>query len=386
MASIPVQNGLRRLFDRVAGYVLAIISTCSCAAISYGLERQSFEKGSMMLFVPAVLITAWYGGVCPGVFATALGVFFSAWLLIPPITTVNLGDHADKVAMILYMVISLGIVALAGKERNEKRNRQKAQAELERVNQSLEARVQARTSELETANQELERFCYNVSHDLRTPARAIVGNAHILLQDYNQEINPSLRDRLHRISSSAVRLSDLVDALLVYARLAKAGLRPEGLNLGDIVAEEARSCADLEGRIYNLDKPTGMFVVGDRKQLRTAISAILANSMKFAKRDNPVYIQVGFEQNGSEVIVSFRDNGVGFDARYIHKVFEPFERLHRDEDYPGVGMGLANVARIVDRHHGSVWAESKLGEGSCIYMKLVDQPVAKASVKQLLSA
>ncbi len=372
--------------DKASGYLLAVASTLTAAAVRYSFQGELEEKSRLMLFIPAVLVSAWYGGIGPGVFALFLGVFLVAWLLIPPVNTIDFGGRSDQVSMLLYLVIGTMIIVLAHRERTEKQIRECAQAELLNANFLLEQRVRERTSELEVANQELEGFCYSVSHDLRTPTRAIVGNAHILLEDYGSELSPTAKEKLGRISNAALKLSDLVDALLTYARLAKSGLSKEVINISQLLSVEVASLSEASGKRVHLERPPEMFVFADKSQLSVAMSALVSNSLKYSKPGEPVKICVSCEQAGDEIVVKFEDDGIGFDSAYMHKVFEPFERLHRDEEYPGVGMGLANVARILERHDGSVWAEASVGKGTTIYLQFGKQPDLKAQQKHLKSA
>ena len=372
--------------DKASGYTLAIATTCTATGVRFVMQQELQDRNRMLLFIPAVLVSAWYGGVGPGIFAIFLGAFLCALILIPPITNVNFGDRTDQIGMALYFFVSFGVVALVHRERQEKHKRELAQQELEQLNQSLEARVLERTRELEVANRELEGFCYSVSHDLRTPTRAIVGNIHILIDDYGESLDEPIRQKLTRISRAALRLGDLVDALLTYARLAKAGLRRESVDLGALVATVAHRCADGLGASLIVERPSELIVTGDKAQLRTAVEAIVMNAVTYNKKGVDARLTMAFERTESDVVVSFRDNGIGFDTQYLHKIFEPFERLHRDDDYPGVGMGLANVARIAERHNGSVWAESTPGQGATFYLRLGNQDPVEFREPQLLSA
>jgi K+-sensing histidine kinase KdpD len=372
--------------DHASGYLLALASTLTATIVRFAMDRELDEKSRMMLFIPAVLASAWYGGVGPGIFALLLGALMAAWVLIPPITNLSFGDQADQLSFLLYLVVGAGIILLAHRERVEKRNRELAQSELLRVNLSLEERVRERTQELQTANQELEGFCYNVSHDLRTPTRAIVGNARILVEDFDGELTGPAREKLNRISNAALKLSDLVDALLVYARLAKADLKMEAVNLSELVSTEAASCAAVAGKHLQLTGPADMFVFGDKHQLRVAVSAIVSNAIKYSKSEQDATLAVACERIGSKTVVRFKDDGIGFDPQYMHKVFQPFERLHRDEDYPGVGMGLANVARIISRHRGEVWVETSVEHGTIVYLQFGNQPEMQIRKRERLSA
>jgi len=372
--------------DRASGYLLGFATSCTAAGVRLMMQPELHDRSRTMLFIPAVLVTAWYGGAGPGIFSLLFGAFLCGWLIIPPVTNINFGDRSEQVGITLYLLVGVGVIALAHRERLEKRKRELAQEQLEQLNMVLEERVRERTEELQLANRELEGFCYSVSHDLRTPTRAIVGNIHILIEDLGHSVEPPVREKLVRISRAALKLSDLVDALLTYARLAKAGLQKETVDLGAMIAAESHGSTDGLGVRFLLDRPSDLIVIGDRAQLRTAVKAIVSNAVLYRKKGEDVHLTVSCERTGDDVIVKFQDDGIGFEIQYLHKLFEPFERLHRDEDYPGVGMGLANVARIASRHNGSVWAESIPGLGATFFLRLGNQEPAELHTRQLLSA
>ena len=372
--------------DRSSGYVLAFAATCTATGARYAMQQELQDRNRMLLFVPAVLVSAWYGGVGPGIFALLFGMFMCAWVLIPPVTNINLGDRVEQVGMLLYLAVGAGVIILAHRERREKERREVAQHELEKLNHSLEARVRERTKELEFANRELEGFCYNVSHDLRTPSRAIAGNIHILIEDYGDELDGAARERLNRISAAAVKLGNLVDALLVYARLAKADLSQDQVDLGQIIDAQADYWAKSFSATVHIDRPEELTVTGDRTHLNTAVSAIVGNAVLYRQPGRECHLTVTFEREGTDAIVTFCDDGIGFDPEYLHKIFQPFERLHRDTEYPGVGMGLANVSRIAERHGGYVSAVSALGEGATFSLRLGYQTSVVSPSKQLVSA
>jgi signal transduction histidine kinase len=373
-------------FDKVSGYALAVATTCTATGIRIAMQQELHDRGRMLLLVPAVMLTAWYGGVGPGLFAIALGVFLCGLLVIPPANKLNFGDRSEQLSTVIFTIVVTGIILLVHRERQEKQKREAAQEELVKLNQLLENRVRERTLELEIANHELERFCYNVSHDLRTPTRAIVGNIGILIEDFGDKIDGPVRIKLGRISAAAMKLSDQVDALLTYARLAKSGLQHEPVDLGALLSAEVRHLADKLGISMRLEKPANLVVTGDEQQMRRAIEAIVSNTVKYAKAGEKPRLAITSNLSGSDVVISFQDDGIGFDMQYVHKIFEPFERLHRDESYPGVGMGLANVARIAERHHGAVWAESTLGDGATIHFRLGNQEPIEVRVPERLSA
>ena len=373
MAATSLADRILTKIDRANGYILAFAATCTATGIRYAMQEELHDQHRMLLFIPAVLVSAWYGGVGPGIFSLLFGAFLCAWILIPPANQINLGAKGDQIGFILYLGVGIALLVLVHRERQEKQRREDAQLALERLNATLELRVQERTRDLELANRELEGFCYSVSHDLRTPSRAISGNIHILMEDYGTKLEPPLQEKLQRVSDAAVKLGDLVDALLIYARLAKAEISRDEVNLYALIQAECKFWTEKRGVQFSVSCPEELLIIGDRHQLRTAVAALISNVATYRKAENGARLTVSSAHRDDTVTIKFEDDGIGFEMDYLKKIFQPFERLHRDAEYPGVGMGLANVARIAERHRGQLRAESKLGEGATFFLTLGGQ-------------
>ena len=226
--------------------------------------------------------------------------------------------------------------------------------------------------QLIAANKELEAFSYSVSHDLRAPVRHIDGFARLLSEAYGEQMPQQVRHYLERILAAAEHMGRLVDSLLNLARIGRRELiRQEAVNLGDLVR---RAISDfsaetekrgIEWRIHALPA-----VTCDPALLSLVFSNLLSNALKFTQRTEHPVIQVGTQTNAGRVTIFVRDNGVGFDSRYADKLFGVFQRLHREEDFEGTGIGLATVQRIIQRHGGEVWAESTPGQATTFYFTL----------------
>jgi signal transduction histidine kinase len=247
----------------------------------------------------------------------------------------------------------------------ELEERRKVEDEIRRLNESLNDRVLERTAELEAANKEMEGFTYSVSHDLRAPLRAIMSTSMILLEEAGEALGSQERGLLQRQAAAAKKMGVLIDELLKLSRLSRQEMVQERLDLSmlahDIAAElgnEGRACS------VRFEIEPEMEAIGDIRLLRFVLLNLMENACKFSP--NGGIVRVG--RNGSTYFV--KDEGIGFDPRYAHKLFLPFERLVNDTEYPGTGIGLANVHRIVQRHGGRVWAESEPGHGATFYFTL----------------
>lgn len=239
--------------------------------------------------------------------------------------------------------------------------------QLRELNRALESKVADRTRELAQTNEELQSFCYSVSHDLRGPLRSINGFGKALEEDYGYLFDDQGRDYLRRIRKAAIRLSGLIDGLLNLARITQAGMRREPLNIGEIARELLEDlCRTYPDRKTQIVIRPGLKTYGDANLVRLALANLIENAWKFSSRCEITSIEVGSE--GEAFFV--RDHGAGFNMEYASKLFAPFERLHTEAEFPGSGLGLAVVQRVVQRHHGTVWAEGVQGEGATVYFTL----------------
>lgn len=239
------------------------------------------------------------------------------------------------------------------------------------VFQSSQA-VQAANQKLHAANQELEAFSYSVSHDLRAPLRHINGYVEMLTEHLGSSLSDKGRRYLKIVSESAAQMGQLIDDLLAFSRMGRQEMRKGIVDLNELVREAMTTLQpETEGRqivwkIANL--PT---IHGDHAMLLQVLVNLLSNAVKYTRRKTPAEIEICLiGETADEVTVAVRDNGAGFEMKYVDKLFGVFQRLHRSEDFEGTGVGLANVRRIVTRHGGRVWAESAIDAGASFYFSL----------------
>jgi signal transduction histidine kinase len=237
--------------------------------------------------------------------------------------------------------------------------------------QELEQRVRQRTAELEAANRELEAFSYSVSHDLRSPLRALDGYTRILLEDHAPELAGAVQEYVRDIRRNARKMGQLVDDLLAFSRLGRQGLQTRPVAPAALVRQALEDLrAEHEGRQVDVvvgDLPTCR---ADPALLRQAWVNLIGNALKYTNKRSDARVEIGSRREAGEVVYFVRDNGVGFDMRYAGKLFGVFQRLHKAGEFEGTGVGLAVVQRIVHRHGGRVWAEAALGQGATFFFTL----------------
>jgi PAS domain S-box-containing protein len=254
---------------------------------------------------------------------------------------------------------------------NDISDRKHREEEIRKLNQELEKR----TTDLEASNKELEAFAYSVSHDLRAPLRHMVGYTELLQKNVSSMLDEKSLRYMKTILESAKRMGALIDDLLAFSRIGRAETRQRPVSLEELVKEVLPDLQrETEGReiAWNIGALPDTF--GDRPMLRVVLVNLIANALKFTRTRPLAEIEIGFlERQNDAVVVFVRDNGVGFDMKYAHKLFGVFQRLHQSGTFEGTGIGLATVQRIIHRHGGRVWAEGVVDGGATFFFSLPSQ-------------
>lgn len=268
-------------------------------------------------------------------------------------------DEAGKVMLIHGVLLDI--------------TRQKrAEEALRTLNRELEQRVGERTAELEAAVRELESFSYSVSHDLKAPLRGIDGYSQLLRTEYGDALDAEAQQFIANIRSGVTQMHQLIEDMLAYSRMERRALEPQLVDLAELVGAVVQAgLAEGEGRsILVDDRVPSLRMHVDREGLTMVLRNLIENALKFSRHAEEARIEVGAREEAEHVVLWVRDNGIGFDMKYHDRIFDIFQRLHRAEDYPGTGIGLALVKKAVARMKGRVRAESAPGEGAIFYLEL----------------
>jgi signal transduction histidine kinase len=358
----------------VAPLVLALVLMTLVAGLVYGTGYQL--RFAVLYLVPIALAT-WTGGWRAGVLIVALSSL--SWLMSFRTTHPYSGElffyWEDGVMMAVYLAFvvllaRLRVALVRAGEVNRRltqeiQEREQAEAEVRRLNESLEERVAQRTRELTRANRNLERFSYSIAHDLRTPLRAIHGFASILEETLLDPSTDAPHESLDRIKANAVRMADLIDDILTFSRLSRAEMQFQRVDMEALARQSLARMASsypsaLQVRIAPLPAADG-----DPSLLECVFDNLISNALKFScTREHPL-VEVGAEAGAAEETIFFvRDNGVGFDMDFMARLFDPFVRLHTSEEFPGTGVGLGIVKNVIERHNGRVWAQAVPNQGA----------------------
>jgi signal transduction histidine kinase len=345
-------------------YAAAVGSIGLALVTRFALDSHLGDHLPYVTFFVAVAAVAWYSpSLGPPSLAALLGLLASHWFFVPPRGAPFDMALQHWVGLWTYVMVTGAFIGFGGALQASRRRAEDLNAELER-------KVIARTAELKASTEELETFSYSVAHDLRAPLRSISGFAQVVLRKA-ATLDPESRDLLNRIVASGIQMSRLIDGLLNLSRVNRKEVKASTVDL----TREALAIADdlkktqPERRVDFVIAP-GMEALGDPDLLKTVLTNLLENAWKFTSKRPSARIEFRMKDGAAgpnRTVFLVRDDGAGFDMAHIDKLFGPFSRLHHPSEFPGSGIGLATVQRIIRRHGGEIWAESAPDQGTTVY-------------------
>jgi signal transduction histidine kinase len=372
---------LQRLRSPILRYGIAVASVAAATAVALAMQEYQIRDVELPLLVLVIGLVTWYAGTGPALVCVVLSMAVFSYRFVEPIYSFYVS--ARDLPYFLLFVLSAVIVASFSVVRRriennlrhardrleiELEHRQQREADIRKLNQELTLRA----GELATANKELESFAYSVSHDLRAPLRHLVGYSELLQKHAANLLDEKGRRYALTILESAKRMGRLIDDLLAFSRMGRAETRKTAVDLQQLVADVA-SEIETQANGQDISWNIGALPVcyGDRALLRLVLVNLLSNAVKFSGTRHPAKVEIGaVDGHGDKPEIFVRDNGVGFDMRYVDKLFGVFQRLHAADEFEGTGIGLATAQRIVHRHGGTVRAEGAVDQGATFYFSL----------------
>jgi PAS domain S-box-containing protein len=335
-------------FSRMTGYTLAEVLGQNPRFLQSGRQERSFYENLWQTIVSG---RTWHGEL---INRRKNGTLYTEEMTITPVRTQGNGAVTHFIAV-----------------KQDISERKRAEAEIRKLNAELEQRVRERTADLQAANKELESFSYSVSHDLRAPLRAIDGFSQAVLEDYGNRLNTKGQDYLRRMRAATQRMAKLIDDLLELSRMARAEMRREPVDLSALAARIANElqAAEPERHVEFAIAP-GLEAKADHRLIEIVLRNLLGNAWKFTSKTSGARIEFGECDVAGESPFLVRDNGAGFDMAYADRLFGAFQRLHSAAEFPGTGIGLAIVQRLIHRHGGRVWAEGAVNRGATFFFTL----------------
>jgi signal transduction histidine kinase len=349
---------LHRLRSPVARYGLAIVSVAVAVGLSLPLQFYQFRAAPVPVLTFAIAVTTWYAGNGPAVTAIVLSSLCFDYFFTEPYYSFEITSR-DLPYFFVFMIWGLIVAGFSAVRHGIEESLRQAQEELAK-----------RAVDLQAANKELEAFAYSVSHDLRAPLRHVVGYAELLQKHAASALDDKADRYLKTILEAAKRMGNLIDDLLGFSRIGRAETNKVAVNLEQLVAQVVAELAqDTTGRDIAWKIGALPVCYGDRAMLRMVFVNLLSNAVKFTRQRSLTEIEIGCsQQENNQIKIFVRDNGAGFDMRYVDKLFGVFQRLHLPEEFDGTGIGLATVQRIVHRHGGTCWAEGAVDQGATFYL------------------
>lgn len=395
----PQGNSPWGLLRAIVPYCASVVLVGLTIAIRMAVDHWLGDNHAYTFFFVAITFSAWFAGFGPSILAIVLSYFAADWFFAAPRQDFDFLHFAKEDVMGLGGFLFAGLaIAFTTRAMNAAKNRAEAkhvslareieerkriQLELERAQAKLtghaadlEHKVDERTKTLEQSLKSLEGVLYHVAHDLRSPLRSMSGLTTILLEDYAIHFDQKGREYAQQIVDSAARMDMLIKDLLAYGRLGHVGLVVEEVDLEQPLAAAMNLLAmEISARNARIQirRPLA-HVVGNKTVLRQILFNLVSNALIYVPPGAPPQIQIWTVSDGNNVRFCIQDNGIGIEAQYHQKIFKVFERLHREEEYPGAGIGLAIVAKGVERLGGRTGVESQSNQGSTFWIEL---PLAK---------
>ncbi|MCI0506297.1 MAG: ATP-binding protein [Gammaproteobacteria bacterium] len=344
-------NGIGLLVQAGTWGVLSIMS----------IEYYGWQWTTMVICLSSAAFSA--GAVITVSTSLPLIVMYLVCMFVPTIiVTVINGTDESLIAALLFTTYFVFLLSAAKRLNNEY---------WEALDNTLLLKQRAR--ELELKNRELESFTYSVSHDLRAPLRSIDGFSKLILEDAWQKLDDIEREYLQRVRAAAQKMGVLIDDLLLLSDVSRAVYKPEYVDLSRMVANNLEKLRQTDpNREIEVEVQPDIKATGDQSLLDIAVSNLVANAWKYSSKKPHAKIRFAAREQNGQVVYYIKDNGEGFDTRYINKLFRPFQRLHTDDEFPGTGIGLATVQRVIDRYGGKIWANAKVGRGATFYFALTN--------------
>jgi PAS domain S-box-containing protein len=340
---------------------LKFLAVNDAAVRSYGYSREEFLAMTIKDIRPVEDVTALLKSVATVRGKLGRPVFFKHLKKDGSLIDVEIVSHG----MIFDGRVARLVLA------NDITERKKAETMILEMNETLERKVNERTSELNAVNKELEAFSYSVSHDLRAPLRAMDGFSLALIEDYDDKLDSEGKNYLHRVRSASQKMAQLIDDLLKLSRMSRGELRRENVNLSKIVREITAHLEETNPKYaVELSIEDDVTAFADERLMRVALENLLNNAWKFTAKREKSEIAFGKTVKDGKPVYFVKDNGAGFDMTYADKLFGAFQRLHTSQEFEGTGIGLATVQRVINRHGGKIWAESRVDEGTTFYFEV----------------
>jgi signal transduction histidine kinase len=371
----------QRIHPPILRYGFSVVSVGMALGVAFALQHYQFRDVELPVLTLAIAFTTWYAGTGPSVLAVLLSSAFFDYFFIEPLYSFDISSR-DLPYFFIFVAWAVIVASFSAVRRRvedslrqvrdnlqvEVEQRRLREDEIRKLNQELGTRA----AELEATNKELESFAYSVSHDLRAPLRHMAGYSELLQRQASSLLDEKSQRFIQTILDSAKRMGILIDDLLAFSRIGRAETKKTEVDLEPLVKEVVAEIGqDTKSR--NIAWKIGALPVcyGDRSMLRLVVVNLVSNAVKFTRMREAAEIEIGaVERDDNEVDLFVRDNGAGFDMRYVDKLFGVFQRLHLPEQFEGTGIGLATVQRIIHRHGGQVRGEGALDQGATFYFSL----------------